>query len=67
MKHPLYILCTIKAIVLYGLAHPHQISSFSCCNEDTSAYHLTRISIKNAELPNSCDRAKVAFNFKPSG
>ena len=40
------ILCRINlAIVLYGLAHAHQISSFICCHEDTSANHLTRISI----------------------
>ena len=49
------ILCTINlAIVLYGLAHPHQISSFICWHEDTSADHLTRFSIlKNTELPNA--------------
>ena len=40
------ILCTINlAIVLYGLAHPHQIPSFICCHDDTSADHLTRFSI----------------------
>ena len=49
----LIILCTINlAIVLYGLAHPHQISSFICSHEDTSADHLTRF-LKNTELPNA--------------
>ena len=50
-----YILCTINlAIVLYGCAHPHQISSFICCHEGTRADHLTRYSInKNTELPNA--------------
>ena len=44
--HIRFILCTIKlAIVLYGRAHPHQISSFICCHEDTSADHRTRFSI----------------------
>ena len=50
-----YILCTINlAIVLYGWAHPHQISSFICCHEDTCADHLTRFfHLKNTELPNA--------------
>ena len=50
-----YILCTINlAIDLYGSAHQHQISSFVCCHEDTSADHLTRISIKkDRELSNT--------------
>ena len=40
------ILCIISlAIVLYWWAHPHPISSFICCHEDTSAEQLTRISI----------------------
>ena len=48
----IYILCTISlAIILYGWFHPHQISSFICCHEDTSADHLTRIpTLKNAEF-----------------
>ena len=38
-----YILCTISlAIVLYGWAYPHRISSFICCHEDTCAEHLTK-------------------------
>ena len=49
------ILCTISlAIVLYSWVHLHQISSFICCHEDTSAEHLTRISIlKNMVLRNA--------------
>ena len=54
-SYGVYILCTINiAIVLYGWALPHQISSFILCHEDTSADHLTRFSIKkNNELPNA--------------
>ena len=54
-SYGVYILCTINlAIVLYGKAHPHQIPSFICCHEDTSADHLTRFFIiKNTELPNA--------------
>ena len=51
----LYILCKINSeIVLHGCALPHQISSFICCHEDTSADHLTRFSIlKNTEISNA--------------
>ena len=49
------ILCTMNlAIVLYGWAHPHYISNFIYCHEDTSVDHLTRVCIKkNTELPNA--------------
>ena len=50
IPQPKHILCTINlAIVLYGGAHPHHISSFICCHEDTSADDLTRFSIKKIQ------------------
>ena len=74
IKYPsivfLGILCTIiLAIVLYGRAHPHKISSFICCHEDTSDDHLTRISIykkKQNRITNRSGRAKMTLNFKAS-
>ena len=47
------------AIVLYGLAHPHQISSLICCHEDTSVDHLTKVSIKKYRITERSGRAKV--------
>ena len=63
------ILCTINlAIVLYGWAHPHQISSFICCHVDTSADHLKRFSIKkDTELPNTAAVLKWRLILRLAG
>ena len=64
----LNILCIIYlAIVLYGWANPHQISSFICCHEDTGTDNLTKNSIKKYRITKRSGRAKVMLNFKTSG
>ena len=64
----IYTLHNKLAIVLYGWAHPDQISSFTCCHEDTSADHLTRFSIlKNTELANEAAVLKWRLILRLAG
>ena len=55
------------AIVLYGLAQPHHISKFIWCHEDTSANHLTRVSIKKQILPNAAAMLKGRLILRLAG